>query len=371
MFGLFAKIKKIQTKPPTSGDGGGIQSQQLPSAFDVAAASPIVHVIGPGKLFVEKNLLVYRVVYDLPKSGQSTDEMKVPVHSIKQLFCYGKISLTADAIHAILENDIKVAFIQAGANRFLGSIETPCSEKSAFKIIQYSLFNDVLYSLKLAKQIIAGKISSQESAARHYQRHGISVAGQTIKKLHALAENAAAATDINQLRGFEGAASMLWFEIFAIMLKNGFVFSKRIRRPPTDPVNAMLSLGYTILSRRVQAVIEGYGFDPNIGFLHEYRPGRPSLVCDHVEPLRINVDRWVITMCNKGVVKPSDFTIRPNDKAVMLTEKAFPRVLANWEMAWIENKTADILHEQIRRFNIAINEGRRNLPNGGKLSKDG
>ena len=113
------------------------------------------------------------------------------------------------------------------------------------------------------------------------------------------------------------------------------VAARRVRRPPTDPVNALLSLGYTLLTQRVGVKLHGHGFEVALAALHDFHPGRPSLACDVVEPFRTpTVDRWVLALCNGSCVTPADF--QRDGTAVRLRPPSFASVLADWESFWTE-----------------------------------
>src|SRR5581483_800646 len=119
------------------------------------------------------------------------------------------------------------------------------------------------------------------------------------------------ADDLAALRGHEGEGSAAYFGVFDRLIKaDGFSFSKRVRRPPTDPVNALLSFGYALLANDVHAAVNVLGFDPYCGYLHADRYGRPSLALDLMEEFRpLIVDATVLSCLNKRVIQPEDFAI--------------------------------------------------------------
>ena len=121
-------------------------------------------------------------------------------------------------------------------------------------------------------------------SARHFQRHGQADAAGFLERSHDLRAKADAAGDVDILRGLEGTASAAWFSLFAERLPAPWQFPGRRRRPPPDPVNALLSLGYTFLLQRAIACAEAVGLEIYLGGLHSYRAGRPSLGCDLMEP---------------------------------------------------------------------------------------
>jgi len=135
-----------------------------------------------------------------------------------------------------------------------------------------------------------------------------------------------------------------------------WAFKRRVRRPPTDPVNALLSLGYTFLLTRIVARCEAVGLETALGALHDYHPGRPSLACDLIEPLRVPVvDRWVLAVCNQQRLKPESFLTTKS--GVKLEPGVFPSVLGWWEEHWAQNdcdaqltNVVDLFLRSIRRL---------------------
>lgn len=182
-------------------------------------------------------------------------------------------------------------------------------------------------------------------ALRRYQRNGIPI-GSLIPDLTALSEQLAAAENTDSIRGLEGAASAAWFRFLGSLFRAPWSFTQRTRRPPTDPVNALLSLGYTWLLNKATAGLEANGYEIYLGGLHEYRPGRPSLACDLIEPLRVPaVDRWVAAACAQGELQPQQF-VKEEGGGFRLQPAAFGKTLFLWEKFWSE-ATGD---ERVRQW---------------------
>ena len=172
--------------------------------------------------------------------------------------------------------------------------------------------------------------------ARYLQRRAQTSfdAGQLLRRLQSYRQKAASAADHGVLRGIEGTASRAWFDALAATMPTGWTFPGRRKRPPTDPVNALLSLGYTVLYHRIEAACQAWGLDPCVGVLHEYRPGRSSLACDLVEPFRVPaVDRPLIQTLTAGEFSADDFVQNPDDHSVRLTEESWKRWLGALEAA--------------------------------------
>ena len=131
------------------------------------------------------------------------------------------------------------------------------------------------------------KLDSQREAVRYYQRHGTATAGAIHKRISDLHGSAKSATELNRLRGYEGAGSAAWLELVGQLLLRPWEFTVRSRRSPRDPVNALLSLSATWLASRTVARLLAAGVEVALGALHEFRAGRPALACDVMEPLRV------------------------------------------------------------------------------------
>lgn len=149
-------------------------------------------------------------------------------------------------------------------------------------------------------------------------------------------------TRLSSLRGVEGRASAVYFQSFHQLLQHGWTFEKRIRRPPTDPVNVLLSFGYTLLTRGLEAVVATVGFDPYIGILHQIQYGRPSLALDFAEEFRaILVDSVVLQCLNRGDLTPADFTRQQDSRRPLLLGDAGKR---RFIKAYEERLATEIKH---------------------------
>jgi CRISPR-associated protein Cas1 len=161
--------------------------------------------------------------------------------------------------------------------------------------------------------------------------------------MQAIARRALHETDLDRLRGHEGEAAALYFEVFGHALRvtdQGLAFRGRSRRPPMDPPNALLSFVYTLLVHDCRGALEGVGLDPAAGFLHRLRPGRPSLALDLMEELRAPMaDRLALSLLNRREVGAGDFRIMENG-AVLLKDDSRKTVLT----AWQERKREEIEH---------------------------
>jgi CRISPR-associated endonuclease Cas1/CRISPR-associated protein Cas4 len=239
---------------------------------------------------------------------------EVPIGDISELVLHGPISLSTPALGALLREEIPVTYASTGS-WVLGHTVSTGHKNVAVRIAQYQAAFDDRRCLAFARNLVAAKIRNTRVFLRRNFKTGDEVVREeTLGALLRLAERAPHAPSESELLGIEGEAAARYFRLFATMFGEAardfpaFAFDKRTRRPPADPVNAMLSLGYALLTRTWLTVLSAVGFDPYLGFYHKPRFGRPALALDLMEPFRpILADSTVIQVVNNGEVKPDGF----------------------------------------------------------------
>lgn len=174
---------------------------------------------------------------------------------------------------------------------------------------QFRAADDPARALSIARSIIAGKLRNCRGLLLRAMREGMLDDEGEATHLLELSKQAQAATSIERARGLEGEGAATYFAAFGRLVGgNGFSFTRRVRRPPTDPVNAMLSFGYALLATAAGTAVRAVGFDAHVGYLHQERYGRESLSLDLVEEFRpIIVDALVVAMLHRRMVTPADF----------------------------------------------------------------
>ncbi len=193
--------------------------------------------------------------------------------------------------------------------RYLGRLAAPESKNVFLHKRQYQLLDDSTFSLKLAKSIVTGKLANMATLLLRVKRsRTLPEAGVKARQIQDLLTGVEKADTVDSVRGYEGRASAIYFSAFAMGFTEHVSFTKRVRRPPTDPVNAVLSLLYTFLMNRVYAAVRIAGLDPYPGFLHTIDYGRYSLVLDLMEEFRsIIVDTLVFSLFNLKILQSSNF----------------------------------------------------------------
>ncbi len=272
---------------------------------------------------------------------------KIPIHTLGGLICFGRVGCSPFLLDHCAQHGVTVSwFTEQG--RFMASMHGPTTGNVLLRCEQYRQAEDACRSALLARAFVTGKIANcrtvlQRTLREHPEEHADSALALACERLGRCLRRLPNLTELETLRGVEGEAANIYFGVFDRLIAptaTGIHFGGRSRRPPLDEMNCLLSFLYTLLVHDVRSALEGVGLDPQVGFLHRLRPGRPSLALDVMEEFRpVLVDRLALTLCNRGQLKARDFE-RTASGAVLLTEKARKDVLA----AWQRRKQAEVLH---------------------------
>lgn len=251
------------------------------------------------------------------------------IRELNQVNLMGNVQVSTQALQSLLEAEVPVCFFSQGG-WFYGLASGLTTKNVFLRRTQFRLADDESFCLRLARQLTAGKIRNQRTLL---QRNHVEPPGLVLRRLKGFAEDAEAprrAQTMEELLGIEGAAARLYFGEFAQMLKTGtegddplgasptpagreaesflFDFERRNRRPPRDPVNALLSLAYSMLAKDLTVACAAVGLDPMLGFYHQPRFGRPALALDLMEPFRpLIADSAVLSAINTRMVTSKDF----------------------------------------------------------------
>jgi len=230
-------------------------------------------------------------------------------YRLEQLVVMGNISITPQAFKLLMGNNIDTVFLTL-SGRYLGRLALAEPKNVHLRKKQFLLSDDQEFSLRMAKSFVSGKLRNMATLLGRIKRaRGHGDAKNRSREVRRIADRVDQAENLEQLRGMEGAGSARYFSSLGLGLTRDFGFRKRVRRPPTDPVNAVLSLLYTFLINRVYAAIRQAGLDPYPGCLHTLEYGRHSLALDLVEEFRpILSDSLMLSLFNLGVLKEEDFT---------------------------------------------------------------
>lgn len=263
-----------------------------------------------------------RIIVTVP--GEKATEVRLG--NTTSVTIFGNAQITTQAQRRLMEEGIPLLFATSGGwivGRSIGSE----SKNVELRAAQYQASRDPVVCLEFAKEFVRTKISNCRTMLRRNHREP---SGVTLSELKQLMKKAADASSIESLLGIEGTAARVYFQAFSGMLKaeleESFHFDSRNRRPPRDPINALLSFCYSLLTRETTLAAQCVGLDPLLGFYHQPRFGRASLALDLMEEFRpILADSTVISVINNGVVGPDDFV--RGQEAVALKPPARKKVI--------------------------------------------
>ena len=295
----------------------------------------------------------------LKKEGQSVvvnvekeTRLRVPVHTLDGIVCFGAVSMSPFLMHHCAEANVAVSFLSE-YGKFLARIQGPVSGNVLLRREQYRVADDSERAAEIAGNVLVGKVANARAVLRRALRdHGGNPGVEAAQsRLGQYLQRLGRPMPIDELRGNEGEAAASYFAAFPHLVtvkEEAFAFRGRNRRPPTDPVNAMLSFAYTLLVHDCRSALEGVGLDPCVGYLHADRPGRPSLALDLMEEFRAFLaDRLVLSLINRKQIQPKDF----NDSAggaVSMADAARKTLLATWQKRKQEEITHPYLEEKCK-----------------------
>lgn len=270
------------------------------------------------------------------------EKLRVPLTAVSSIVCFGRISASPDLMAHCAELNIGFCFLQENG-RFLCRVVGAISGNVLLRKAQYRASENAQQSLHIARIIVAGKIQSARTTLRRARDDHQAAVAEAEASLAGALRTLEAVESIETLRGIEGAAAAAYFGSFDALITNphdDFVFEKRSRRPPLNPVNAMLSFAYTLLQHECSSACESVGLDPQVGFLHEERPGRPALSLDIMEEFRSAfADRLALSLINRQQVSPEDF-IRREQGAVEMSDDARKTFLMEYQ----KRKSEEFVH---------------------------
>ena len=303
-----------------------------------------LYLLTPG-LYVHRDHLALRIEQD----GQL--KLSLPIHNLESVLVFGPTAMSPPAMQLCWENNVAVAFLSEHG-QFLACVEGVPQGSVLLRRAQHRVADDATLTLPLIKNIVAGKIqnsrwllnrTARETTDEAERMALAGVARQLASALRELPD----APHADAVRGIEGRAAALYFDVFPLHLKaamrDRFPFDGRERRPPRDALNCLLSFLYALLRHDCVAALAAIGLDPFVGFLHVDRPGRESLALDLMEEFRPFADRLAITLLNRGELKATDFVEREGG-AWELTEAGRKALVA----AWQQRKLEETMHAQFK-----------------------
>ena len=250
---------------------------------------------------------------------------------VERVILFGNVQISTAAVSFLLERGIDTVFLNYNG-KLKGRLAPLASKNIHLRAKQFERVADPSFVLTVAQAFVTGKMANCGAVLARQQRNHTAINLATeLSQLKTLRQRTTAITSLESLRGLEGQAAALYFPAFGRLLRQPLNFQHRNRRPPLDPVNALLSLGYTLLYQEAISALAASGFEPYLGFLHALHYGRCSLALDLMEEFRpLVADRLALNLVNLEILKAGDFS-HSAETGVRLSDKARKRFFQEYE----------------------------------------
>lgn len=279
--------------------------------------------------------------------------LQAPVHAIENIVCFGFKAISPPLMAFCAENNVGISYLSE-TGQFLARVYGAQKGNVLLRKAQYAKADNEFESLAIARPIVAAKVSNYRSLLQRHQRNHPANTTETVNtvimKLGNRLPDIQRAQTLDELRGHEGECAAMYFSVLSSLItaqKEDFVFTQRSKRPPLDPANAMLSFLYAILANDVRSALETVGLDPQVGFLHQVRPGRASLALDMMEEFRAYLgDRIMLNLINLKQVSINNFEVRESGE-VRMSDSARKTLLTAYQQRKQEEITHPFLNEKM------------------------
>lgn len=284
---------------------------------------------------------------------EGAERARAPMHMLASVVTFGAVLISPPLMQACAARGIVIVLLDR-AGRFQARVEGPISGNVLLRRQQYRVSDA---PAQVVKSLLAGKVANQRAVLQRAMRdYGEETPSEVrsaveaaIARFVGILRGIEACDEVERFRGMEGEAAQLYFGVFDHLVRSPdpeIAFRGRSRRPPRDPVNALLSFLYTLLTHDCRSAAESVGLDPAVGFLHRDRPGRPSLALDLMEELRpVLADRLALSLLNRRQLRAKDFRFQETG-AVLLTDEARRSVLAAWQERKKDERKHPFLEER-------------------------
>ncbi len=276
--------------------------------------------------------------------------LQIPISTLENVTCFGNVMASPPLIGLCCEQGVGLAFLSEHG-RFIARIEGSASGSSILRTAQYRGADDPKTCNEISRAIIGAKISNCRKVLQRASRKETSspALGIADGRLRRLVAKTGKVDNLDSLRGLEGEAASIYFGVFNHLLSadSGFNFATRSRRPPMDPINALLSFFYVLLTNEIASALSAVGLDPGVGFLHKLRSGRHSLALDIVEEFRaMFADRLALRLVNRRQLSTKDFKTTASG-ACQMSDAARKTVLEAYQKRKQEGLVHPFLQERI------------------------
>ena len=282
---------------------------------------------------------------------EETVSMRLPLHNLENIVCFSYLGVSPALMGACAERNVGLCFLTPNG-RFLARVSGKVQGNVLLRKKQYDVSEKDGESVPIAASFLLGKVANcrkviERALRDHAMLVDIQALGQASAALKGILGVIPDCKSIGELMAFEGSAAKIYFSVFDQLIlqqREDFVFKERSRRPPLDNMNSLLSFLYTLLTNDVASALEAVGLDPYVGFLHQDRPGRPSLALDLMEELRpVFADRLALSLVNRKQVSGKGFTQKESG-GILMDDETRKAVLT----AWQERKKEEIVHPYLK-----------------------
>lgn len=246
---------------------------------------------------------------------------RVALIQVSQVIIFGNVQITTPALRLLLEEGVEVVLLSQ-YGRFYGRLVGPDNGHGSLRVAQVVRSRDQGFALATAQAMVRGKVHNMRIFLQRYaRRRNDPTLDAAAESMQTMLQRVPRTQNLNSLMGVEGQAAAIYFGVWKQLLKPPWGFSKRIRRPPTDPVNVLLSFGYTLLSQNILGAVQTAGLDPYVGFLHQLSYNRPNLALDLMEEFRpMVVDSVVLRCLNNKILTPDHFAEGDEERPLLLSQ---------------------------------------------------
>ena len=310
-----------------------------------------------------------RFVIKAPAKNQAIEVSEIPIAEVERVLVFGSVQLSTTAIGICLSEQIPVVFLSQ-VGEYKGHLWSAEHGDLSLEAMQFRQFENKEFQFQMAQSLIAGKLWNSKQLLLKLGRQRDSPALRTaiegIDRDLSAVRAAPSTTNIDTLRGFEGSSANRYFKAFGQLITNpGFSFTDRNRRPPKDPVNSLLSFGYTLLFNNVMSLLLAEGLQPYLGNLHRSSRKHPHLASDLMEEFRSPiVDTLVLKLINQKILRPTDFTFPDHEGGIYLEDTPRKLFLKHFEerisaTAWYQDigrsvSYRRIIQLQVQRYKKAV-----------------
>ncbi len=257
--------------------------------------------------------------------------LDIQCSKINAVLVFGNVQITTQAVHELFKFGIELALLTR-TGRLIGQLTSPATKNIELRVEQFKRYGDDAFKLELSKTIVGGKLTNCLTLLKDFSHNHPNIDfNAEITGIETSMKNVTTPESLNSLRGVEGSAAQSYFKGFGKMILGEFTFEGRRKHPSTDPVNALLSFGYTLVFNEISSLLDGLGFDPYLGYFHQVDYGRASLASDIQEEFRASIDRFTLYLMNNKILKQEDFYRNEKDGSVYLKREAMKRYFAEYE----------------------------------------